>query len=91
MMAFQMWRLLFDRGIFTTPVVSPAVPENRALIRVSVMATFSQRHITMALEVFAEVGRILSVIPGEPIERGSNPELIRNRVRKWMKRLWRLR
>ncbi|MFC2062057.1 aminotransferase class I/II-fold pyridoxal phosphate-dependent enzyme [Elusimicrobiota bacterium] len=91
MVAFQMWRLLFDRGIFTTPVVSPAVPENRALIRVSVMATFSQRHIDMALEVFAEVGRILGIIPGTPKEAGASPETMRKRVRNWMKNLWRLR
>ncbi len=91
MMAFQMWRLLYDRGIFTTPIVSPAVPENRALIRVSVMATFNQRHINMALEVFAEVGRILGIIPGEPKTKSENPELIRHRLKKWMKRVWRLR
>lgn len=91
MLAFQMWKLLFDRGVFTTPVVSPAVPENRALIRVSVMATFSQRHIDMALEVFGEVGRMMRIIPGEPKDKGGGPETIRKRVRKWMKDLWRLR
>lgn len=91
MLAFQMWRLLFDRGVFTTPVVSPAVPENRSLIRVSVMATFSQRHIDMALEVFGEVGKMLGIIPGEPKKEGGKPEPVRYRVRKWMKDLWRLR
>ncbi|MFH1415799.1 MAG: pyridoxal phosphate-dependent aminotransferase family protein [Elusimicrobiota bacterium] len=89
--AFQMWRLLFDRGIFTTPVASPAVPEDRALLRVSVMATLSQRHIDMALEVFAEVGRMLAVIPGEPKEMAGQPETVRKRLRKWMKHVWRLR
>jgi len=91
MLAFQMWRLLFDKGVFTTPVVSPAVPENRALIRVSVMATFSQRHIDMALEVFGDVGRVLGVIPGEPGKAGQKPESINYRLRNWMKDLWRLR
>lgn len=91
MMAFQIWRMLFDRGVFTTPIVSPAVPENRALIRVSVMATFSQRHIDKALEVFGEVGRILGIIPGEPKEKGGKPKLMRTRVKNWMKDVWRLR
>lgn len=91
MLAFQMWRLLFDRGVFATPVVSPAVPENRALIRISVMATFSQRHIDMALEVFGEVGRLLRIIPGEPKEKRRKSESMRYRVRNWMKDLWRLR
>ncbi len=86
MMAFKMWKLLFDMGIFTTPIVSPATPENRALVRVSVMATFNQRHIDRALEVFAEAGRILKIIPGKPKEE--SPELMRNRIRKWMKNLW---
>ncbi|MFW6134013.1 MAG: aminotransferase class I/II-fold pyridoxal phosphate-dependent enzyme [Elusimicrobiota bacterium] len=91
MKAFQMWRLLFDRGVFTTPVVSPAVPENRSLIRVSVMATFSQRHIDKALEVFGEVGKIIGVIPGKPGEKEKHPESMKSRVRGWMKELWRIK
>jgi 8-amino-7-oxononanoate synthase len=90
MKAFQMWRLLFDMGVFTTPVVSPAVPENRSLIRVSVMATFEQRHIDMALEVFAEAGRTLGIIPGQPQNKVDNPTM-RGRVKSWMKDVWRLR
>ncbi|MEA3507161.1 MAG: pyridoxal phosphate-dependent aminotransferase family protein [Elusimicrobiota bacterium] len=60
--AFKMWRALFDSGVFTTPVVSPAVPENRALIRVSVMATFEDEHIRKALGIFAQVGKELGII-----------------------------
>lgn len=91
MKAFKMWRILFDMGVFTTPIVSPAVPENRALIRVSVMATFSQRHIDKALEVFAEAGRMMKIIPGQPKLRTGEPELIRTRLKNWMKELWRMR
>jgi 8-amino-7-oxononanoate synthase len=91
LMAFQIWRMLFDRGIFTTPVISPAVPENRALIRVSVMATFSQRHIDKALDVFAQVGRIIGIIPGKPETTGGKPEPMRRRVKNWMRDLWRMR
>jgi 8-amino-7-oxononanoate synthase len=90
-MAFQIWKLLFDRGIFTTPVITPAVPENRALIRVSVMATFSQRHIDKALDVFAQVGRIIGIIPGEPETFGGKPEPMKRRVKNWMSDLWRMR
>jgi 8-amino-7-oxononanoate synthase len=61
-LAFKMWRELFDNGIFTTPVVSPAVPENRSLIRVSVMATFEDEHIETALNTFEKVGKELGVI-----------------------------
>ncbi len=59
---FKMWRALFDSGVFTTPVVSPAVPENRSLIRVSVMATFEDEHIQTALDTFEKVGKELGVI-----------------------------
>jgi 8-amino-7-oxononanoate synthase len=62
--ARTMWRKLFDAGIFTTPIMSPAVPENRALIRVSCMATHSDEHVDKVLEVFDKVGREMSVIGG---------------------------
>jgi 7-keto-8-aminopelargonate synthetase-like enzyme len=91
MRCFHMWRMLFDRGVFTTPVMAPAVPENRALIRVSCMATFSQRHIDKALEVFAEVGKQMQIIPGEPSERSQKPGTLRRRVKNWMKDVWRMR
>ncbi|MGM0567719.1 MAG: aminotransferase class I/II-fold pyridoxal phosphate-dependent enzyme [Elusimicrobiota bacterium] len=90
MKAFQMWRLLFDRGIFTTPVTAPAVPENRSLIRVSVMATFAQRHIDRALEVFNETGKMLGIIEGKQ-EKSEKSETLKKRMRSWMKHLWRLK
>ncbi|MGM0441465.1 MAG: aminotransferase class I/II-fold pyridoxal phosphate-dependent enzyme [Elusimicrobiota bacterium] len=91
--AFKMWRGLFDNGIFTTPVVSPAVPENRALIRVSVMATFNQNHIDMALTVCGEVGKELGIIDGDvDIEVArSGPLTMGNKFKNWMKDLWRYR
>ncbi len=89
--AFKMWRLLFDRGVFTTPVTAPAVPENRSLIRVSVMATFAQRHIDRALEVFNETGKMLGIIPGKPEEKIDKAETMKVRMRSWMKHLWRLK
>ncbi|MCD6311469.1 MAG: pyridoxal phosphate-dependent aminotransferase family protein, partial [Elusimicrobia bacterium] len=43
--AFKMWKSLFEKGVFVTPVVSPAVPPGRALIRVSIMASHTRKHI----------------------------------------------
>ncbi len=86
-LAFKMWKLLYDRGIFTTPIVSPAVPKNRSLIRVSVMATFNQKHIDKALKVFCDVGKMLKIIPGQ--SQYTEPESMKSRLDVWMKNLWR--
>jgi 8-amino-7-oxononanoate synthase len=88
--AFEMWRRLFDRGVFTTPVVSPAVPENRALIRTSYMATHTDEQLAKVLDIFEEVGKDLGVIPGSQKSRIKTP--IRDaKFKNWMKRLWDLR
>ncbi|MFN8166810.1 MAG: aminotransferase class I/II-fold pyridoxal phosphate-dependent enzyme [Bacteroidia bacterium] len=60
--AFQMWRLLYDNGVFTTPVVSPAVPEGRAMIRISTMAIHEKKHLDIILKAFKECGEKLGVI-----------------------------
>jgi 8-amino-7-oxononanoate synthase len=64
--ARTMWRKLFDAGIFTTPIMTPAVPENRALIRVSCMATHTDEHVERVLEAFDKAGREMGVIGGWP-------------------------
>ncbi len=58
------WRNLYDRGIFTTPIMPPAVPENRCLIRVSCMATLSDEHIDRVLDAFEAAGRDMGLVSG---------------------------
>ena len=60
--AFSMTRQLQDAGIFVNPVVSPAVPPGRAMIRTSYMATHSQEHLERSLEAFARIGRGMGLI-----------------------------
>jgi 8-amino-7-oxononanoate synthase len=55
--AFRMTMRLQDEGIFVNPVVSPAVPEGRAMIRTSYMATHTSEHLDLALTALAKVGR----------------------------------
>jgi 8-amino-7-oxononanoate synthase len=62
--ARTMWRKLFDAGIFTTPIMTPAVPENRALIRLSCMATHTDEHVERVLKAFEKAGREMGVIGG---------------------------
>jgi 8-amino-7-oxononanoate synthase len=61
--AFRMTIRLQEKGVFANPVVSPAVPPGRAMIRTSYMATHTREHLDRALEAIAEVGRELEVIP----------------------------
>ena len=60
--AFVMTKRLEEEGVFVNPVVSPAVPEGRAMIRTSYMATHTREHLDFALEAIARVGRELKVI-----------------------------
>jgi 8-amino-7-oxononanoate synthase len=59
---FVFWRKLFDGGVFTNPVVPPAVPPSQCRLRTSVMATHSDAQIDTALEAFARLGKELGVI-----------------------------
>jgi 8-amino-7-oxononanoate synthase len=58
--AFQMWRKLFDAGVFASPVVSPAVPS--AIIRTSYMATHTDAQLDFVLEMFEKIGKEIGVI-----------------------------
>ena len=44
------------------PVVSPAVPQGRAMIRTSYMATHTREHLETALAAFGRVGREMGLI-----------------------------
>ncbi len=57
------WRALFDAGIFANPILPPAVPPNRSLIRTSLMATHTDADIDQALEIFEKVGKQEGLIP----------------------------
>ena len=60
--AFRMGRALYEQGVFANVSVSPAVPEGRALIRTSYMATHTDVHIDRVLEAFRAVRRDLGAI-----------------------------
>ncbi|NRA00238.1 MAG: aminotransferase class I/II-fold pyridoxal phosphate-dependent enzyme [Myxococcales bacterium] len=62
MAAFVMTKRLEEEGVFVNPVVSPAVPDGRAMIRTSYMATHQRSHLDFALDAITRVGRELGVI-----------------------------
>lgn len=48
------WRALFDAGVFTNPVIPPAVPLNSCRLRISMMATHTDEQIDFVLDLFAQ-------------------------------------
>jgi 8-amino-7-oxononanoate synthase len=61
---FIFWKALFDHGIFTNPVLPPAVPENACRLRTSVMATHTRGQLDRVLDAFQRVGRHLGIVGG---------------------------
>jgi 7-keto-8-aminopelargonate synthetase-like enzyme len=59
---FLTWRLLFEEGIYTNPVIPPAVPPNLSLLRTSYMATHTDDQMAFVLEKFEKVGKTLDLI-----------------------------
>ncbi|MFF2130683.1 aminotransferase class I/II-fold pyridoxal phosphate-dependent enzyme [Streptomyces olivochromogenes] len=62
----RMWQEVLNEGVFTSVVVTPAVPESRALIRLSLQAVHTDDHINRILDAFAAAGRRLGLIPAAP-------------------------
>ncbi len=61
---FGLWKAFMDGGVYTNPVVPPATPPNRCLIRTSYMATHTDEDLDRILEIAGEAGRTLGLIPG---------------------------
>jgi 7-keto-8-aminopelargonate synthetase-like enzyme len=60
--AFKFCKRLDEEGVFVNPVVSPAVPPGQELIRLSLMATHTDRQIDFALDKLGKVGRELGLV-----------------------------
>jgi 8-amino-7-oxononanoate synthase len=59
---FQFWATLFQEGVYANPVISPAVPPDRALIRTSYMATHQDEDLDIVLEKFKKIGKAMGLI-----------------------------
>jgi 7-keto-8-aminopelargonate synthetase-like enzyme len=62
MKTFMFWKKLMEYGVYTNPVITPAVPPGRQLIRTSIMATHTIEQLGRALEAFKKAGRELGLI-----------------------------
>jgi len=61
-LTFLAWKRLLEKGVFVNPIVAPATPEGRQLLRTSYMATHTREQLDFVLDVFAQVGRELGLI-----------------------------
>jgi len=59
---FLFWRKLYDAGVFTNPVVPPAVPPDQCRLRASLMATHKPEQIDFVLDTFGRLGKEMGVI-----------------------------
>ena len=59
---FAFWKLLFETGVFTNPVTSPAVPPGMDLIRTSYMAAHTTEQCDRVLEIFENAGRRMGML-----------------------------
>jgi 8-amino-7-oxononanoate synthase len=61
--AFAFWAQLLQAGLYTNVSVPPATPRSLALLRSSVSAAHTREQINLAVELFAQVGRAMGLIP----------------------------
>lgn len=62
MKTFSFWRALYQDGVYSNPVVSPAVPEKSSRLRTSYMASHSFEQMDIVLEKFEHHGRKFGLI-----------------------------
>lgn len=53
------WKALIARGVYTNPVVTPAVAPGRGILRTSCMATHTDAQVDRAIAAFGEVTHLL--------------------------------
>ncbi len=59
---FMFWKALFDNGVYANPVVSPAVPPDRSMLRTSYMAIHTDSELDQVLSVCKTEGKKLGII-----------------------------
>ena len=60
--AMKAVRMAYERGVFVTPVIAPAVPESDVLIRFALMATHSIEQVDTAVGVLTDIFKELEII-----------------------------
>lgn len=61
-LTFMLWKFLREDGIFTNPVIYPAVPKGQSLIRTSYSATHTDEELDTVLASFEKCGKRLGLV-----------------------------
>lgn len=61
-LTFMLWRLVKEEGVFTNPVIYPAVPKGQSLIRTSYTATHTDEQLDKVLTIFEKCGKQLGIL-----------------------------
>jgi len=62
LIAFKMWRMLYDMGVFVNVFIAPGVPPGRQMMRTSYMATHKEEHLDFIIDAFKKSGSKLGLI-----------------------------
>ncbi len=62
LLTLKTWKLLFENGVFVNPIIEPATPPGRQLLRTSYMATHTDEQLDQVLSVFEKTGKQLGLI-----------------------------
>jgi len=62
LIATQLWRLLYDDGVFVNVFIPPGVPEGRQMMRTSFMSTHEDKHLDKVIDSFKKNGKQLGLI-----------------------------
>jgi 8-amino-7-oxononanoate synthase len=62
LLAFKMWRMLYDIGVFVNVFISPGVPPGRQMMRTSYMATHEEAQLDFIIDAFKKSGKSLGLI-----------------------------
>ncbi len=61
-LAFKMWKLLYDDGVFVNVFISPGVPQGRQMMRTSYMSTHENEQLDKVIDSFKKSGKALGLI-----------------------------
>ena len=67
--AMRFWNALMEAGVYTNIAIPPSTPNALSLLRSSISAAHTRDQIATALDVFAQVGAELDLIPANKADR----------------------
>ncbi|MBN2308915.1 MAG: pyridoxal phosphate-dependent aminotransferase family protein [Candidatus Hydrogenedentes bacterium] len=70
-LTIRFWQGLYEEGVYTNPVLAPAVPPGGQRLRTSYMATHTREHLNHILRAFEEVGVETGVIARRAAQPGA--------------------